>query len=238
MGQKQRRSLKTDAVFRFVSRLAIFEKARRCRTLSRFGGPKERRVKAEDAFSVRAGAFRENDDSLFGLEERCDFPANPREVGSMRAAQVERARPTAKHSNHGPVSNFAFADKNPRCSGGDHNDIEVAEVIGCNKPPFGNLPPLANAEAEDFCESLSVRLHPFLAILGGKLPPFPQADAVEEKPCRPSRESAELPEKSKRMSQDKRHIRLRPILNGSGELGNNFVEVGHKCRRSKPSNGN
>lgn len=206
MGQKQRPSLKTDAVFRFVSRLAISEEARRCRTSSRFGGPKEGRMKAEDAFSVRAGAFRENDDPLFGLEERGDFPSNPREVGSMRAAQVKRARPTAKHSNNGPVPNFAFADENTRRNGGDHDDVKIAEVVGCNKPPFGNPARATNAEAQDLRESPSVRPHPFLAILAGKAPALPQADAVEEKPSRPDREGAELSEKSPRMSQNKSHV--------------------------------
>ena len=164
-------------------------------------------MKAEDAFSVRAGAFRENDDPLFGFEKRGDFPANPREVGSMRAAQVKRARPTAKHSNNGPVSNFAFADENTRRNGGDHDDVKIAEVVGCNKPPFRNLPRQANAEAEDLCETLSVRPHPFLAILAGKVPALPQADTVEEKPSRPDREGADLSEKSPRMSQNESHVR-------------------------------
>lgn len=113
-------------------------------------------MKAEYAFSIRASAFRENDDSLFGFEERRDFLADPREIGSMRAVQVERARPTAKYSNNGPVSNFAFADKNPRRNGGNYDDVEIAEVVGCNEPPFGNPAHKANAEAEDLCESLRV----------------------------------------------------------------------------------
>lgn len=185
VGQKQRRSLKTDAAFWFVSRLAIFEEARRCRTSSRFGGPKKRRMKAEDAFSVGAGSFWKNDDPLFGFEKSGDFPSDPRKVGSMGAAQVERARPTAKCSYNRPVSNFAFADKNARRGGGDHDDVEIAEVVGRNKPPFGNLSCSANAEAEDLRESLSVRLHPFLAIFGVQPPSFPQADAMKEKPRRP-----------------------------------------------------
>lgn len=156
MGQKQRRPLKTNPASRFVSRLAIFEKARRYWTPSRFGGPKERRVKAEDAFSVRAGAFRENNNPLFGFEERRDFPADPCKVGTMCAAQVERARPTAKYSNNRPVPNFAFADKNSRRNGGNYDDVEIAEMVGCNETPFGNPARETNAEAEDLCESLRV----------------------------------------------------------------------------------